>query len=107
MSKTVYLFWVFAHNELVSRVKKEVAMSKIFVRRRRHAGRGAGRPRFAIVAVQGADLKVFKTRVRRSELEKMAAELDAEIVYLPRGEGEGEGEREGGRGHHGRRQGRE
>jgi len=61
-------------------------MSKIFVRQRRHVGEGAGRPRFAIVAVQGADLKVFKTRVRRAELEKMAAELDAEIVYLPRGE---------------------
>jgi len=61
-------------------------MSKIFVRQRRHAGQGTGRPRFAIVAVQGPDLKVFKTRVRRAELEKIAAETGAEIVYLPRGE---------------------
>ncbi len=65
-------------------------MSKIFVRNRHHVGQGAGRPRFAIVAVQG-DLKVFKTRVRRAELEKIAAELGAEIVYLPRGEQTEEG----------------
>ena len=64
-------------------------MSKIFVRQRRHVGEGAGRPRFAIVAVQGADLKVFKTRLRRAELEKIAAEVEAELVYLPRGEQDG------------------
>jgi hypothetical protein len=74
-------------------------MSKIFVRHRRHVGQGAGRPRFAIVAVQGADLKVFKTRVRRAELEKIAAALEAEIVYLPRGESEDGPEEEGGKGH--------
>jgi hypothetical protein len=75
-------------------------MSKIFVRQRRHVGQGAGRPRFAIVAAQGADLKVFKTRVRRAELEKLGAETGAEIVYLPRGEHdeEPEGERSKGRG---------
>ena len=66
-------------------------MSKIFVRHRRHVGQGAGRPRFAIVAVHGTDLNVYKTRVRRAELEKMATEIGAEIVYLPRGESEGEG----------------
>jgi hypothetical protein len=63
-------------------------MAKIFVRHRRHVGQGAGRPRFAIVAVQGAPLSVYKTRVRRAELEKVAAEIEAEIVYLPRGEGQ-------------------
>jgi hypothetical protein len=66
--------------------EKEIPVSKIFVRHRRHVGQGAGRPRFAIVAVQGSDLKIFKTRIRRAELEKMASEIDAEIVYLPRGE---------------------
>ena len=70
-------------------------MSKIFVRHRRHVGQGAGRPRFAIVAVEGADLHVLKPRVRRAELEMIATEIDAEVVYLPRGESEGE---EGGRG---------
>jgi hypothetical protein len=74
-------------------------MSKIFVRHRRHVGQGAGRPRFAIVAAQGADLKVFKTRVRRAELEKIAAEIGAEIVYLPRGEQTEEGGNRGRRRH--------
>jgi len=66
-------------------------MSKLFVRHRRHVGEGAGRPRFAIVASNAADLRVYKTRMRRAELEKIAAELDAEIVYLPRGERAEEG----------------
>lgn len=80
-------------------------MNKIFVRHRRHAGQGTGRPRFAIVAVQGADLTVFKTRVRRAELEMIAAEAGAEIVYLPRGEHAGsEDERGEGRRRRKRRQ---
>jgi hypothetical protein len=79
-------------------------MSKIFVRHRRHVGQGAGRPRFAIVAAQGADLKVFKTRVRRAELEKIAGEIGAEIVYLPRGEHAGDLEGEGGKGRRRRRE---
>ena len=61
-------------------------MSKIFIRHRRHVGEGSGRPRFAIVAVQGTDLKVFKSRVRREEIDKIAEDIGAEIVYLPRGE---------------------
>ena len=68
-------------------------MSKLYVRHRRHAGKGTGRPRFAIVASLGADLRVYKTRIRRDELEKMASDLGAEIVYLPRGERAEAGER--------------
>ena len=67
-------------------------MSKLFVRQRRHVGKGAGRPRFAIVASQGTDLRVYKTRIRRAELDKIAGDLQAEIVYLPRGERAEEGE---------------
>jgi hypothetical protein len=79
-------------------------MSKIFVRQRRHVGEGAGRPRFAIVAVQGADLKVFRTRLRRAELEKIATEVDAELVYLPRGEQGGRPEGKRGKKRHHRNQ---
>jgi hypothetical protein len=78
-------------------------MSKIFVRYRRHVGQGAGRPRFAIVATQGTDLSVFRSRVRRAELEKIAADIDAEIVYLPRGEHTEELEGESGKGRRHRR----
>jgi len=86
------------HYGTPERAGKELLMSKIFVRERRHAGCGSGRPRFAIVAVQGADLKVFKPRVRRSELETIAAGVGAEVVYLPRGEQGEEPQDEGGRG---------
>jgi len=71
-------------------VGKEIAMNKIFVRQRRHAGQGARRPRFAIVASQGSGLHFLKTFVRRAELEKIASETGAEIIYLPRGEYTGE-----------------
>lgn len=79
-------------------------MSKIFVRERRHVGPGAGRPRFAIVASEGADLRIYRTRVRRVELETIATESGAEIVYLPRGEQSDQEEQQGGqrRGRRGR-----
>lgn len=89
-------------------------MSKIFVRERRQIGPGAGMPRYAIVAASGTDLRVYARHIRKAELEKLAEEISAEIVYLPRGEhAEEDGEQErrgGGRGRgqgwgHGRRQG--
>lgn len=75
-------------------------MSKIFVRERRHIGQGAGRPRFAIVAVEGADLKVYAPHIRKTELEKLAEAIGADIVYLPRGEkaAQEEGEEQAGKG---------
>lgn len=85
-------------------------MSKIFVRERREIGPGAGMPRYAIVAASGTDLRVYARHIRKAELEKLASEISAEIVYLPRGEhaeeeeqgrrggGHGRGRRMGGRG---------
>ena len=75
-------------------------MSKILVRERRHAGRGTGRPRFVIVAVHGLYLNVFQPRVRRAELEALAAETGSEVIYLPRGEYADEPHSKGRRGHH-------
>lgn len=73
-------------------------MTKIFVRHRHHAGEGERRPRFAIVAVKGADLTLYRYRVRRVELETIAQEIGAEIVYLPRGEHADEPEKGGRKG---------
>lgn len=67
-------------------------MAKIFVRERRHAGERAGRPRFAVVGVQGSDLKFFRPYVRRSELDTIAQAVGAEVIILPRGSGEHGGE---------------
>jgi len=73
-------------------------MSKIFVRERQHVGQGAGRPRFAVVAVEGNDLKIYIPHIRKIELEQLAEAVGAEVVYLPRGEKAGEQEQpEGGR----------
>ena len=72
-------------------------MAKIFVRERRHVGERAGRPRFAVLGVQGSDLKFFKTKIRRSELDAIAQAIGAEVVILPRGGGENNGEGGGGR----------
>jgi hypothetical protein len=69
-------------------------MGKIFVRERRGAGKGKRKPRFTIVGVHGADLKVFEATVRKAEVEAIAAAVDAEIVYLPRGTGEKSGKGE-------------
>jgi hypothetical protein len=77
--------------------KKEKGMAKIFVRERRRVARGAGQPRFAIVAVEGLDLKVYARHIRRQELEALSASVGAEVVYLPGGDGsEGEQPGEGG-----------
>ena len=80
-------------------------MAKIFVRERTRVSKGEGQPRFAIVGVQGTDLKIFKDHVRRVELEAIAQAVGAEIVDLPRGSGEheeeGGGHRRRGRRKHG------
>lgn len=73
-------------------------MSRIFVRERSNVGEGAGRPRLAVVAIEGTDLKVYHTHIRKAELEKLAADIGAEVVYLPRGEHAGGDEGGDGRG---------
>lgn len=72
-------------------------MAKIFVRNRHRVGKGAGQPRFAIVAVEGLDLKVYARHIRRKELEALAQAVGAEVVFLPGGDGS-EGEQGGGGG---------
>jgi hypothetical protein len=67
-------------------------MGKIFVRERQNVGKGAGRPRFAVVAVEGIDLKVYTQHIRKIELETLAEAVGAEVVYLPRGENAGDQE---------------
>lgn len=58
-------------------------MSKIFVRERRKIEKGEKKPRLRIVGVSGTDLKLYSKHVRKAEVEAIAAEASAEIVYLP------------------------
>jgi hypothetical protein len=71
-------------------------MAKIFVRERSRVGKGDGLPRFAIVGVEGSDLKFFQVHIRKSELDAIAQAINAEVVMLPRGTGEDIGEGSGG-----------
>lgn len=83
-------------------------MSKIFVRERRRVGRGEGKPRFVVVAIEGAEMKLYTIHLRKTELEALAQSIGAEIVYLARGEGaEEEDWQEGGGGRRKQRRRRE
>jgi hypothetical protein len=76
--------------------RKEFLMAKIFVRERNRVEKGEGLPRFAVVGVQGSDLKFFQLHLRKSELDAIAEAAGAEVVMLPRGTGENAGEGSGG-----------
>ena len=71
-------------------------MAKIFVRERGNVDEGDARPRFAVVGVQGTDMKFFKTHLRKGELDAIAQAVGAELVSLPRGRGEHAGAEGGG-----------
>ncbi len=55
---------------------------KIYVRERIKVGEGVRQPRYVILAVQGGDLKVYAHHFRRTELEQMAQDSGAELVFL-------------------------
>jgi len=78
-------------------------MAKIFVRERGNVHEGDGQPRFAVVGVHEADIKFFKTHLRKGELDAIAQAVGAELVTLPRGQGEHVGDEGGGGRQHGRR----
>ena len=80
-------------------------MSKIFVRERLSIKEGDKRPRFAVVGVHGADMKFFKTHLRKSELDAIAQAIGAELVSLPHGSGEHDGGGQGKHRRHGHRHG--
>ncbi|MDD2777428.1 MAG: hypothetical protein PHS47_00675 [Methanocellales archaeon] len=61
--------------------------TKIYVRERTKVGSGVKQPKFRVVAVthntdDGTHLKIEGTHFRKTELEKIAKDIDAEIVYL-------------------------
>ncbi|HEY3273768.1 MAG TPA: hypothetical protein VGJ92_08405 [Methanocella sp.] len=62
---------------------------KIYVRERMLSKEGSRTPRFRIVATEGGDLRFHADHVRKVDLETIAGDLNAQVVYLP-GPGEGE-----------------
>ena len=55
---------------------------KIYVRERTKVGEGVRQPRYIVLAVAGGDLKVYAHHFRRTELEQMAKDVGADLVYL-------------------------
>jgi len=61
---------------------------KIYVRERQKVGEGVRQPMFRILAVTGGQIQIEGIHFRKFEIERIAKDLDAEVVYL---EAEGEG----------------
>ena len=59
--------------------------SKIFVRERRKVEEGEKKPRFRVLGVTGGDLKVYVKHIRKQELEQLATEAGAEVIYIKAG----------------------
>ena len=54
-----------------------MAKPRIFVR-----DDGQGKYRYVVLAVQGEDIHFYKDRFSRAELELLAREMDAELVFI-------------------------
>jgi TPP-dependent indolepyruvate ferredoxin oxidoreductase alpha subunit len=57
-------------------------MTTIYVRERQKVGEGVKQPRYRIVAVTGGQLQVEATHFRKIEIEQIAKDIGAKIVYM-------------------------
>jgi hypothetical protein len=67
-------------------------MGKIFVRERRKTEKGEKKPRFRVVGVSGGDIKIYVKHMRKNELEQIAKDCGADLVYLQK---DGAGNKDG------------
>ncbi len=66
--------------------KRRIIMSgKIFYRERRKVQDGEKKPRFRIVGVSDCNLKIYAKHLRLCELEHIAEETNAELIFLRKG----------------------
>jgi hypothetical protein len=65
--------------------------TKIFVRERRKVEKGEKKPRFRVVGVSGAAVRIYVNHMRRKELEQVCAQTGAQAVFLESGEGKKDG----------------
>jgi hypothetical protein len=63
-------------------MKEKGGSMKIFVRERQKVGEGVRQPQFRVVAVTGGELQIEATHFRKFEIEEIAKEVSAEVVYL-------------------------
>jgi hypothetical protein len=55
---------------------------KIYVRERLKVGEGVESPKYRIVAVTGGLLQIEATHFRKFEIEQIAKDIKAEVVYM-------------------------
>ncbi len=65
----------------------------IFVRERRKIQEGEKKPRFRIVGVCDANIKIFSKHLRKVEVEQIAREAGVKVIYLESGKGKKNGSR--------------
>jgi hypothetical protein len=55
---------------------------KIYVRERQKVGEGVESPKYRIVAVTGGQIQIEATHFRKFEIEQIAKDIKAEVVYM-------------------------
>lgn len=55
---------------------------KIFVRERQKVGEGVESPKYRVIAVTGGEIQIQATHFRKFEIEQIAKEVDAEVVFM-------------------------
>lgn len=62
---------------------------KIYVRERTKSKEGSRNPRFRVIASQGGELRFHADHLRKVDIETIAEDLGAQVIYLPERERSG------------------
>lgn len=57
-------------------------MMKLYVRERQKIGEGVKQPKYRIVAVTGGEIQIEATHFRKVEIEQIAKDVGAQVVYM-------------------------
>lgn len=57
-------------------------MMKLYVRERQKVGEGVKQPKYRVVAVTGGQLQIEATHFRKVEIEQIAKDVGAQVVYM-------------------------
>lgn len=55
---------------------------KIYVRERQKVGEGVESPKYRILAVTGGDLQIEATHFRKFEIEQIAKDVNAQVIFM-------------------------
>jgi hypothetical protein len=57
-------------------------MMKLYVRERQKVGEGVKQPKYRVVAVTGGQMQIEATHFRKVEIEQIAKDVGAQVVYM-------------------------